>query len=168
MLDKSPCQTVRVLFSRWWVVQVVLGGNPGQEAGELGVHWRIVRLLEQLRLGVLDIIIIFSRLPFSKWKLRASLNEGWKMCCILYSPKIICPRKTVCSPFRHCLLCVSIIGKPKRPWWVHFFTLPLINDFNPEMMYLDWSSLTISGEPDSPEVGQNWFHISLAQIVPGG
>ena len=45
---------------------------------------------------------------------------------------------------------------------------PLMKLRNPSATNLDRSSLTISGEPDSPDVGQNFLNISVAQIVPGG
>ena len=49
-----------------------------------------------------------------------------------------------------------------------FQTLTLIKLLIPTAANLPWSSVTISGEPDSPDVGQKSSSTSEAQTVPGG
>ena len=44
----------------------------------------------------------------------------------------------------------------------------LMKELMPSATILPSSSVTISGDPDSPEVGQNFPSFSTAQTVPGG
>ena len=61
----------------------------------------------------------------------------------------------------------------KLNWLVWFPVIvadeqPFIKLLIPNANNLPSSSFTMRGEPDSPDVGQNWRFFSVAQIVPGG
>ena len=43
-----------------------------------------------------------------------------------------------------------------------------MKEWMPSATILPSSSVTISGDPDSPELGQNFLSFSTAQTVPGG